>query len=135
MDGTPNIQETETSQPEIRECSGKPEPNIEDAEKEEDTSEKVVTLSSPSLTKGSAINNKIFDLFKKAKRIIVGADVISDGFFAIAKTEQTLAEIYKIPNVKIEENPTMEFSKFYTGTMFFELRGDPKTLNREIGRI
>lgn len=92
----------------------------------------VITLSKPTNKKGFSINGKQYNLFKKSNRIVIGSDVITDGYIAVKKTEDTIRDINKTGNANITENPDITFSKLYNGENTVVLSGDPKLYDREV---
>ena len=69
----------------------------------------------------------VYSLFKGAVRVIVGKDVISDGFVAIPLTDEALTEVKKVAGDVIQDNPNFELSKIYHKDNDVLIHGNPKT--------
>lgn len=69
----------------------------------------------------------VYSLFKGAVRVIVGKDVISDGFVAIPLTDEALTKVKKVAGDVIQDNPNFELSKIYHKDNDVLIQGNPKT--------
>ncbi len=69
----------------------------------------------------------VYSLFKGAVRVMVGKDVISDGFVAIPLTDEALTEVKKVAGNVIQDNPNFELSKIYHKDNDVLIQGNPKT--------
>lgn len=101
-------------------------------EQADTSSGEVITLSTPKNKKDFSINTKQYNLFKNAKKIVIGNDIITDGFIAIPKTEEVLGDINKLGNVNVTSNDSMSLGKLYNGENTVVLSGDPKLYDREV---
>ncbi|NLB82355.1 MAG: hypothetical protein GX800_12265, partial [Clostridiaceae bacterium] len=101
-------------------------------EQTDTSSGEVITLSTPKNKKDFSINTKQYNLFKNAKKIVIGNDIITDGYIAIPKTEEVLGDINKIDNANVTSNDKMSLGKFYDGSNSVVLSGDPKLYEREV---
>ncbi|MDD6563879.1 MAG: hypothetical protein PUF08_02235, partial [Clostridiales bacterium] len=68
----------------------------------------------------------IYSVFKNAARMVVGKDVITDGFFAVPLSDEALAEVKKVYTGNIENNNNIELSKFYHSDNDVVIQGNPK---------
>ena len=70
----------------------------------------------------------VYSLFKGALRIVVGKDIITDGFVVLPLTDETLAGVKKIigDSAPIQENPNFDMKKFYHADNDVVIQGNPK---------
>ena len=76
----------------------------------------------------------IYSVFKNAARMVVGKDVITDGFFAVPLSDEALAEVKKVYTGKIENNDNIELAKFYHADNDVVIQGNPKIDKDNMGR-
>ncbi len=70
----------------------------------------------------------VYSLFKGALRIVVGKDIITDGFVVLPLTDETLAGVKKVigDSAPIQENPNFDMKKFYHADNDVVIQGNPK---------
>lgn len=70
----------------------------------------------------------VYSLFKGALRIVVGKDIITDGFVVLPLTDESLAGVKKVigDSAPIQENPNFTMSKFYHADNDVLIQGNPK---------
>ena len=69
----------------------------------------------------------IYSLFKGAKNIVVGKDVISDGFVAIPLTDKNLEGVKKVSkDAIIQNNSNFSLDKLYSNDNDVIIQGNPK---------
>lgn len=91
-----------------------------------------VTYNDVYLAEGEILSLKhtknVYSLFKGAMRIVVGKDIITDGFVVLPLTDESLAGVKKVigDSAPIQENPNFEMSKFYHADNDVVIQGNPK---------
>lgn len=70
----------------------------------------------------------VYSLFKGALRIVVGKDIITDGFVVLPLTDESLAGVKRVvgDSAPIQENPNFTMSKFYHADNDVIIQGNPK---------
>lgn len=70
----------------------------------------------------------VYSLFKGALRIVVGKDIITDGFVVLPLTDESLAGVKKVigDSAPIQENPNFDMKKFYHADNDVIIQGNPK---------
>lgn len=70
----------------------------------------------------------VYSLFKGALRIVVGKDIITDGFVVLPLTDESLAGVKKVigDSAPIQENPNFDMKKFYHADNDVVIQGNPK---------
>lgn len=90
-----------------------------------------ITNADTGIIEGEILSLKhtrnIYSLFKSADRIVVGKDIITDGFVVVPLTDATLDEVKKFAGDIIQENPNMSLSKLYHKDNDVIIQGNPKT--------
>ncbi len=90
------------------------------------------TTNEVTLAEGEILSLKhtknVYSLFKGAMRIVVGKDIITDGFVVLPLTDESLAGVKKVigDSAPIQENPNFEMSKFYHADNDVVIHGNPK---------
>ncbi len=91
-----------------------------------------VTDTDVDLAEGEILSLKhtknVYSLFKGAMRVVIGKDIITDGFVVLPLTDETLAGVKKVigDSAPIQENPNFEMSKFYHADNDVIIQGNPK---------
>lgn len=98
----------------------------------------VVTDTDVNYAEGEILSLKhtknIYSVFKNAARMVVGKDVITDGFFAVPLSDEALAEVKKVYTGNIENNNNIELAKFYHADNDVVIQGNPKIDKDNMGR-
>ena len=90
-----------------------------------------VTTNDVELAEGEILSLKrtknIYSVFKGAKRIIVGKDVISDSYVVIPFSEEALEQVKKVAKkADVQNMPDLALEKFYNKNNDVVIQGDPK---------
>ncbi len=77
----------------------------------------------------------VYSLFKGAMRVVVGKDIITDGFVVLPLTNESLEGVKKVlgDSAPIQENPNFEMSKFYHADNDVIIQGNPKVSEATAG--
>lgn len=102
-------------------------------EQEPNSSGKVITLSAPKNKNGFSINTNQYKLFENAEKIIIGSDIITDGYFAVVKTEENVNDIANLSNSNVISSD-LSWTKVYDGSNNVVLSGDPKLYEVEVDK-